>query len=360
MTVLKRIVEGAQTVEWLEDRTIFLTRHGSVAYGTNTPSSDEDFRGIAIPPREYFLGFAKKFEQLVKKDPDAQIFDIRKFMMLAFQNNPNILEVLFTDESDHLLVTPAGRELLDHREEFISKAAKARFLGYAKQQAHRIKNHRRWLFDPPKAPPLRSDLGLPEKPVFKKQDKEVIFSQIRKQLDSWNLDFDPFNDIQKIYLHDKLGDILADMKLSSDAKWEAAARTLGVQENFIKSLIDEKAFDTRQEDWESYQGWLKSRNPIRAALEAKFGYDTKHGGHLVRLLRMGLEILEGKGVIVKRPDFKYLLEVRNGLLAYEDLISYAEEMEAKINAIYLTSKIRAMPDNKKLDALCEKLVFESF
>lgn len=362
--LMNKIIGDEKSVAWMKEdnfkRVIFLTKHGSHAYGTNTPESDEDFRGVCIPPQSYFIGFIHKFEQIVKKEPDAQIFDIRKFFSLAFQNNPNILEVLFTDEADHLHVTPAGRELLDHREEFVSKAAKQRFLGYARQQAHRIKTHRRWLFDPPKAPPTRAECGLPEKPPIKEQDKDVIFSQIRKKVDEWNLDFEPFSDVQKIYLNDKLSDILSEMHLTSDARWAAAARTLGLQESFIKLLIDEKSFDSRQEDWNNFQEWKKKRNPARAALEAKFGYDTKHGGHLVRLLRMGKEIVADGKVIVKRPDFKELLEIRNGLWTYEQLIEYAEKLEVEINLLYQTSKVRAMPDHIKINRLCERLVLASF
>ncbi|AEZ66297.1 hypothetical protein phiTE_131 [Pectobacterium phage phiTE] len=37
---------------------------------------------------------------------------------------------------------------------------------------------------------------------------------------------------------------------------------------------------------------MKNRNAARHELEEKFGYDTKHAMHLVRLLRMSQEILE--------------------------------------------------------------------
>lgn len=275
--LLNKIIGNHDNLLWMKDnsfeRLIFLTRHGSHAYGTNTPESDEDFRGVCIPPREYFVGFLNKFEQLVRSDPDAQIFDIRKFFTLAVQNNPNVLEILFTDEADHIHVTKVGQEMLSHREEFISKAAKQRFIGYTRQQAHRIKTHRRWLINPMKAPPTRTDMGLSEKPEISKQNKEVIYSRIRKQLDEWNVDFEPFSDAQKIYLNSKLSDILVEMKITSDPQWAAAARTLGLEEKFIQLLILEKEFDARKEEWNNYQHWLKTRNPIRAALEAKYGYD---------------------------------------------------------------------------------------
>src|SRR5271156_6546414 len=94
--VLDTIVKHSPHLGWIEDRTVLLVRHGSHAYGTNTPASDEDFKGIAIPPKNYFLGTMHRFEQAELKapEPDAVIYDIRKFFNLAADCNPNIIEVL--------------------------------------------------------------------------------------------------------------------------------------------------------------------------------------------------------------------------------------------------------------------------
>lgn len=126
-------------LDWLEPRTIFLTISGSRAYGTQTPTSDFDFRGIAIAPKEYYLGFNKRFEQVESKDPDLTIFELQKFIKLATDCNPNIVEILYTDPSNHLIVTPAGGRLLDNRELFLSQKAKHTFSGYAISQLKRIK-----------------------------------------------------------------------------------------------------------------------------------------------------------------------------------------------------------------------------
>ena len=56
--------------------------------------------------------------------------------------------------------------------------------------------------------------------------------------------------------------------------------------------VTEKRFAAAMQEWEQYESWKKNRNPDRAAMEAKFGYDAKHASHLIRLLRMATEILE--------------------------------------------------------------------
>lgn len=68
---------------WVPSRTIYLTRHGSHAYGTNLPTSDLDLRGVMIAPREYYLGFLNTVEQVTQSEPDLTVFELRKFMKLA-------------------------------------------------------------------------------------------------------------------------------------------------------------------------------------------------------------------------------------------------------------------------------------
>lgn len=108
---------------WLEERIIFITRTGSQAYGTALPESDEDFRGIAIPPLPYFFGFLEKFEQEVFKTPDMSIFDLRKFLKLAGAGNATMLEMLFTEPEDRAYVHPFAQALIDSREMFITQKA---------------------------------------------------------------------------------------------------------------------------------------------------------------------------------------------------------------------------------------------
>ena len=88
--IIKHLLDHSPNLPWLKDSCIFFTKHGSHAYGTNTPESDLDIRGIVIPPKEYFLGFVNQFEQVSTSGkstdpdvPDLVAFDIVKFFRLA-------------------------------------------------------------------------------------------------------------------------------------------------------------------------------------------------------------------------------------------------------------------------------------
>ncbi len=137
-------------LEWLPGRTIFLTLHGSHAYGTSTPTSDVDYKGVAVPPANYYHGIQNVFEQAEFKEPyDMVVYEVRKFFKLAADCNPSVIELLYTDPSDHVICTPAGEKMLAHRDLFLSKNAKHRFSGYAISQLKRIQTHRRWLLSLP-------------------------------------------------------------------------------------------------------------------------------------------------------------------------------------------------------------------
>jgi hypothetical protein len=122
------------------------------------------------------------------------------------------------------------------------------------------------------------------------------------------------------------------------------------------TLLAEKRYSTALKEWQQYESWKTNRNAGRAELEAKYGYDCKHGMHLVRLMRMCREILEGKGVLVRRADAEELLAIRQGAWSYEKLIEWAETEEKKLEELYKTTTLPNTPDRQKLDDLCISLV----
>lgn len=376
---------------WLRDRTILYVRHGSHAYGTNIATSDEDFKGVAVPPAEYFHGFSKVFHQAETKahkekkaadkaerqhdgeadveepmelegDPDAVVYNIRKFFKLAADCNPNIIEVLWTDPSDHLVKTPAGAQLIAHRCDFLSKKAKFTFSGYAVSQMKRINVHYKWLSDPPKAPPTRAEFGLPERTVIPADQLAAANAAVQKAMDRWEWkDLDNLDEALKVELKNAFSDRLLEITQwawedERDKVWGCAARSIGYDTNFIELLDRERRYNARHKEWANYKRWLDKRNPQRAELEAKFGYDTKHGMHLVRLLLMCEEILTLGEVIVKRPDRAKLLSIRDGEWTYSYITGWAVDMDRKLGELYKTSTLPKAPDRNFLDGICQGIV----
>lgn len=359
--VLDKIIEASPHLGWMKDRTVLLVRHGSHAYGTNVESSDEDFKGIAIPTKDYFLGSLNRFEQAELKDPDTVIYDIRKFFTLAADCNPNIIEVLHTDPSDHFIVDPIGEIILEHKNNFLSKKIKHTFLGYSVSQLKRIKTHKKWIMNPVAAPPTRKELGLPEATLIPQDQLMAVQAEVQKELDRFQFDFlDNLDEPSKIGIKSVVSEMLAELKITSDEHWMAAARKIGLSDNFIAVMHKERDYTNKKREWDQYMNWKATRNPARAALEEKFGYDTKHAYHLVRLIRMCRETLTTGKVTVKRPDREELLSIRNGAWTYDQLIEFADNETLELDKIYNTSNILPkIPDKKKLDQLCINLVEKS-
>lgn len=238
--------------KWLDSHIIFMGVSGSKAYGTDTPESDTDYRGVCTVPKDYILGFSKNFEQYENKDPDGVVFNLLKWVKLAADTNPNALELLFLDHKDILFAHPCWGELLDIREAFLSKRVYYTFCGYAKSQLKRMQTHRGYLMSPVKEPPSRKDFGLPDKPLIPKLD--AADAAVQKLLDSiagtWAID-----KTEQLNIYDK------------------AATALGFDTNFVELLYKEKQYSARMSEYHSYKRWETERNPKRREMELKFGYD---------------------------------------------------------------------------------------
>lgn len=301
----------------MEPTLIYETLHGSRAYGLQRPDSDTDYKGIIVGPASWYHGYLGGPEQ-IEKSSDHVLYEIRKFFRLAAASNPTVTEILWVDPDDHRTVTKAGERLLQAKRIFLTRQVKSTFSGYAISQLKRIKTHRRWLLDPPTESPTRGGYGLPEHSVIPR---------------------------------DQLG--AAEGLIAQERINEAE-----LTPNFLAILDRERRYRKAKREWSQYQSWIKNRNPDRAELEKKFGYDTKHAMHLVRLQRMAIEILTHEWVIVKRPDREELLAVRDGALSFDQLMEQCQELEAEIVKADRESNLPDHPDQEAIDRLCGSIVEE--
>ena len=344
------------SLPWLPERTILVVRAGSHAYGTSLPTSDLDYRGIAVAPKSWRDGFIRKFEQAEIRDPaDVVIFNLAKIFALMADCNPNIIELVFVDEADVLLCTEGGRLLREHRDEFLSKRAVHRFRGYAMAQLKRIRTHKHWLLEPSDHQPTREEFGLPQRTVIPGDQLAAAQAEVKKLVDSWEIDFTGLADSEIIYIQQQLHRHLADIHVGKEEKCNIAARILGYDTNFIELLERERRYNSAQTNWTQFQEWKANRNEKRSELERQFGYDTKHAMHLVRLMRMCREVLTTGQVLVKRPDAEELLAIRGGAWSYERLIEWAEFEDTDLQEVAKTSVLPKHPDMNSLDKLCQEI-----
>jgi predicted nucleotidyltransferase len=112
---------------------------GSRAYGLSTETSDEDRRGVYLPPTEWHWSLTKSPEQVetMHGGVDEVVWEIEKFLRLALQANPNILETLWSPAL--LFADETGDELRKMRASFLSRRLFRTYSGYVMSQFNLMK-----------------------------------------------------------------------------------------------------------------------------------------------------------------------------------------------------------------------------
>ncbi|MDR1202252.1 MAG: nucleotidyltransferase domain-containing protein [Tannerellaceae bacterium] len=118
---------------------------GSKAYGLDTPQSDTDIKGVFVLPKEDFYSL-QSIEQFANTSNDIVYYELKRFIELLLNNNPNILELLNTPE-DKVLYRHPVMDLIKP-EMFLSKLSFNTFAGYAKSQIHKAKSLNKKIFKP--------------------------------------------------------------------------------------------------------------------------------------------------------------------------------------------------------------------
>jgi len=103
----------------------------------------------------------------------------------------------------------------------------------------------------------------------------------------------------------------------------------------------------------AFQGYMGEK---RKRLVEKFGFDVKHGAHLIRLLKMGIEFLNDGELHVLRQDVQQLLEIKRGEWPLERVKEEAERLFIAAETAYILSKLPNKPDREKINDLCIEII----
>ena len=113
---------------------VFTALVGSRAYGTNTEFSDRDEISAFVNPIEYYMGaFQREGVSKVTHNEtnDSSSYEIRKFVNMCAEFNPNVIIGLYSNETQ---VDLNWSWLITHRHLFNSRKAINTFCGFAYQE----------------------------------------------------------------------------------------------------------------------------------------------------------------------------------------------------------------------------------
>lgn len=307
--------------EKLGSNIMLLTLGGSLAYGTNIATdnhvSDIDLRGIRLNTLSELLYMKCDDKPFENRDLDVVIYPLKQIINLLVRCNPNTIEILGT-KSEHILhLSEEGKLLRDNAHLFLSQSAYSSFGGYATAQLRRLENA----------------LARGEYPQAKKE--EHILKTLQNKIISFEERYKPLtNDMLHLYtdLSDKTSfdkEIFMDINLK-----KYPLRDFGGAYSELRQIVSD--FDR-----------LNHRNSKKDEQHL-----LKHAMHLIRLLKMGTEILQGKGINTYREyDRHILLDIRNGKYTYEDIFEMARILEEEFIYAKNNTCLPKSVDINKVDEL---------
>lgn len=144
--------------KFVSENVQYETIMGSLSYGVSNDSSDIDIYGFCMPTKELVFphlageipGFGRqiqRFEQFQQhhvrsmdgqKEYDMSIYSIVKFFQLCMDNNPNMVDSLYTPDRCVLHMSKVGKLVRDNRDLFLHKGSWHKFKGYAYSQMNKI------------------------------------------------------------------------------------------------------------------------------------------------------------------------------------------------------------------------------
>ena len=344
-------------------KTIFKALVGSRSYGTNTETSDHDYKGVYMQDENDLVSF--KYKEQYEVGKDEVYYEVRRFLQLLQSANPTMLELLWSPDDCIIEITPEFEYIRAHRHMFLTKKCLHSFGGYAIAQIKKAKGLDKkmnwekdrverkgpmdfaYIYEDGKTVPLTKFLKRQE--MKQEYCGLVALEHFR---DAYALYYDwPTHygatgrkNYEPLGYHGIVREDSNELCLSSVPKGQ---RSEGV------IYYNKDGYSMHCKDYREYEQWLSERNTQRYVdLQ---GHNQKIDGknllHCRRLLNMAMEIPTKKELLVRRPDAAELLKIRRGEVNLDDIIKQAEEDILKMNDLYANSDLPEEVDFEKLNQL---------
>lgn len=306
------------------------TAFGSHLYGTDTPASDRDWKGVHLPPArdillqriERTVSSKTKADQTAKNtaaDTDRESWALHQFFRLVSEGQTVALDVLFSIPSAWTAQPhPIWHEIVANRHRLLSRRSAA-FVGYCRNQANKygIKGSRM------AAARLAVEVLTPLLATYGTTAK---LGDAAVELET------AVAGVEHIELLDKQaqpeGPVIR--HLSVCGRLSPYTSSIKLAHGIYGRLFEEYGKRAR-------------------AAEANQGVDWKAMSHAVRVGRQALELLETGHMTFPRPEREHLIAVKTGRLPYAEVAEEVERLLGSVEAAECISPLPPTPDMVFMD-----------
>lgn len=353
----------------MEDlKIIYRAVVGSQAYGTSTPESDIDYKGIYIQPDDDILSF--NYKEQIEIGKDECLYEIRRFLQLAQSANPTILEMLFIDDRFVKKSSYQFSMLADQRHKFLTKKCCASFGGYAVaqiQKARGLNKKMNWekkrierktpldfcyMYSNNKSIPLKE--WLKEKEYKQEYCGLTSLPHFRYMYNVW------YDHVADTYDNPRYPNTFNFKGIvQSDDSNDISLSEVPIHYRQCEGLMyfNKDEYSVHCKEYNQYKEWLDNRNTARYVDVKGHGQqiDGKNLMHCRRLLDMAIEIAETGNLTILRPNAEELLKIRKGEMPLDTIIEKAEEDVKRLNELFLKSTLPETVDMEFINNLLLKI-----
>jgi hypothetical protein len=307
---------------------IYRILHGSHLYGTNTATSDEDFKEVYVPSgRSILLQRVKEArasgpvkaanEKNQPGDVDTNSFSIGKLFSMITKGDIIGCEMIFTPPQNILFKDFRYDMIVENRMIFLSRKVDG-YVGYCRQQANKY--------------------GIRGSRVAAARGAMEMFAKCMddgyKKLDEvWSRVIE-YADTEHCAIED----------IPNGATGQS-------MEHFVCCGKKQPITNPIKAAYECYKKIFDEYGHRALAAEQNQGIDWKAVSHACRVGEQALELLRDHTITFPRPNAAELLKVKRGEIEYQDVANYLDEL---LIAVEKASQISTLPekaDQARIDEL---------
>lgn len=288
-----------------EQTILFRHLAGSKLYGTDLPTSDNDYKEIYIPsPREILLGRTSLASQTTTgndkgrntaDDEDLTRMSVQKFLFIAAKGDVGAIETLFSANNPDAVFYQHDLwgEVINIRSKVVNRSI-YKSLGYIRSQVNR------YVVKGTRADAVRNILEILRKHPKGKRLEDII-DEIKEGIKDHE-----FSSL------DIMGDGILHLNVCN--RKAPIRNKIGDTYDTYKKLDDEYGARTK-------------------AAQNLSGVDWKGIGHATRIGQQMVELLETGNMTLPRPNKEHLIRVRKGEIPIEQATSEIDYLFEKIEEL---------------------------